>query len=308
MIETRNLTKRYGDLIAVNNINLRLEEGDVFGFIGPNGSGKTTTMRMVATLLNPDHGEAYVCGKSIYTNQEEIRRLVGFMPDFFGVYDDMTVIEYLEFFAAAYRINGSDRRKVCEEKLEIVDMSFKRDAMVSQLSRGQTQRIGLARTLLHDPQVLLLDEPASGLDPRARIEIRNMLKRLGDMKKTVIVSSHILPELADVCTRVGIIEKGNLLVDGHVAEVMRKARERILLHIQVTGDIDKAFKLISENDGAEATRRDGDTIIVTLKPEVEDYSYLSKLIHDNGFGLKLFREEEVNLETAFMELTKGVQQ
>ncbi|MCA9013663.1 MAG: ABC transporter ATP-binding protein, partial [Planctomycetaceae bacterium] len=180
MIETRNLTKRYGNLIAANDITLKLEDGDVFGFIGPNGSGKTTTMRMIATLLSPDHGEAYVCGKSIYTDQEEIRRLVGFMPDFFGVYDDMTVVEYLEFFAAAYRIKGSARRKVCEEKLELVDMSFKRDAMVNELSRGQTQRIGLARTLLHDPQVLLLDEPASGLDPRARIEIRNLLKRLGE--------------------------------------------------------------------------------------------------------------------------------
>lgn len=308
MIETRNLTKRYGDLIAVNNINLRLEDGDVFGFIGPNGSGKTTTMRMVATLLNPDHGEAYVCGKSIYTNQEEIRRLVGFMPDFFGVYDDMTVIEYLEFFAAAYRIDGTNRRKVAEEKLEIVDMTFKRDAMVSQLSRGQTQRIGLARTLLHDPQVLLLDEPASGLDPRARIEIRNMLKRLGEMKKTVIVSSHILPELADVCTHVGIIEKGNLLFDGNVAEVMQKARERVRLHIRVNGDTQKAAKMISESEASEKTEVERDMIVVTLKPEVEDYSFLSKLIIENGFGLKLFREEEVNLETAFMELTKGVQQ
>ena len=178
MIETRQLTKRYGHLIAVNEINLSLKEGDVFGFIGPNGSGKTTTMRMIATLLAPDYGEAYVCGKSIYNDPREIRRLVGYMPDFFGVYDDMTVIEYLEFFASAYRINGPGRRKVCEEKLELVDMSFKRDAMVNQLSRGQTQRIGLARTLLHEPQVLLLDEPASGLDPRARIEIRNLLKNI----------------------------------------------------------------------------------------------------------------------------------
>ena len=308
MIETRNLTKRYGDLVAVNNINLTREDGDVFGFIGPNGSGKTTTMRMVATLLNPDHGEAYVCGKSIYTHQEDIRRLVGFMPDFFGVYDDMTVMEYLEFFAAAYRIGPKERRKVCEEKLEIVDMAFKRDAMVSQLSRGQTQRIGLARTLLHDPQVLLLDEPASGLDPRARIEIRNMLKRLGDMKKTVIVSSHILPELADVCTRVGIIEKGNLLVDGNVAEVMRKARERILLHIEVKGDSAKALELLKDNDATEAIRMDHETIILTLKPEVDDYSFLPTLLIENRFAVKLFREEEVNLETAFMELTKGIQQ
>ena len=308
MIETRNLTKRYGDLIAVNSINLKLDQGDVFGFIGPNGSGKTTTMKMIATLLNPDHGEAYVCGQSIYTNQQEIRRLVGWMPDFFGVYDDMTVIEYLEFFAATYRINGPDRRKICEEKLELVDMTFKRDAMVNQLSRGQTQRIGLARVLLHEPQVLLLDEPASGLDPRARIEIRNLLKRLGEMNKTVIVSSHILPELADVCTRVGMIESGNLIVDGNVAEVMRKARERILLHIQVMGEQEPAAKILEQQDVVEDVTIENGTIIVTLKKDTQDYSTLPSALIEAGLRLKLFREEDVNLETAFMELTMGKQQ
>lgn len=309
MIETRNLTKRYGNLIAANDINLKLEEGDVFGFIGPNGSGKTTTMRMIATLLNPDHGEAYVCGKSIYTEQEEIRRLVGFMPDFFGVYDDMTVIEYLEFFAAAYRINGPQRRRVCEEKLELVDMSFKRDAMVNELSRGQTQRIGLARTLIHDPQVLLLDEPASGLDPRARIEIRNLLKRLGEMKKTVIVSSHILPELADVCTRVGMIEKGQMIVDGDVAEVMRKARQRIMLNIAVAARTEEAARLLEQSDQVEAVSIGRNQILeVTLKPETDDYSELPAVLVQGGFALRLFREEEVNLETAFLQLTKGLVQ
>lgn len=309
MIETRNLTKRYGNLIAVNNINLKLEEGDVFGFIGPNGSGKTTTMRMIATLLNPDHGEAYVCGKSIYTNQEDIRRLVGFMPDFFGVYDDMTVIEYLEFFCAAYRIKTSARRKICEEKLELVDMSFKRDAMVNELSRGQTQRIGLARTLLHEPQVLLLDEPASGLDPRARIEIRNLLRRLGELKKTVIVSSHILPELADVCTRVGMIEKGNLIVDGNVSEVMKKARQRIILNIRVKEREEDAAKVIEQCDSVDkVTITDNRMIEVTLLADILDYSDIPSAVIGGGFALQLFREEEVNLETAFMELTKGLVQ
>lgn len=308
MIETRQLTKRYGSLIAVNEINLTLKEGDVFGFIGPNGSGKTTTMRMLATLLNPDYGEAYVCGKSIYTDPQEIRRLVGYMPDFFGVYDDMTVIEYLEFFAAAYRINGPARRKRCEEKLELVDMAFKRDAMVNQLSRGQTQRIGLARTLLHEPQVLLLDEPASGLDPRARIEIRALLKRLGQMNKTVVVSSHILPELADVCTRVGMIEKGNLIVDGYVDEVMRKARQQILLYIRVKENLARAAGLLEKHaDVAKIEDMQG-TLHVTLKPEIEDYSVLSSLLTDHGLHLTLFREEEVNLETAFLALTKGLVQ
>ncbi len=308
MIETNQLTKRYGDLIAVNNINLKLSEGDVFGFIGPNGSGKTTTMRMLATLLSPDYGEAYVCGLSIYTNPQEIRRLVGFMPDFFGVYDDMTVIEYLEFFAAAYRINGPSRRKICEEKLELVDMSFKRDAMVNQLSRGQTQRIGLARVLLHEPQVLLLDEPASGLDPRARIEIRNLLKKLGEMKKTVIVSSHILPELADVCTRVGMIEKGHMIVDGYVEEVMRKARRSILLLIRVKERTEAAAALLEQHNGINALEIKNGTIFATLNAEVLDYSDLPTLLLESGFKLTLFREEEVNLETAFMELTKGLVQ
>lgn len=309
MIETRNLTKRYGKLIAVNDINLKLEEGDVFGFIGPNGSGKTTTMRMIATLLNPDHGEAYVCGKSIYTNQEEIRRLVGFMPDFFGVYDDMTVLEYLEFFCAAYRIDSSARRKICEEKLELVDMSFKRDAMVNELSRGQTQRIGLARTLLHEPQVLLLDEPASGLDPRARIEIRNLLKRLGELKKTVIVSSHILPELADVCTRVGMIEKGVLVADGNVAEIMKKARQRLVLHIRVKDRTEDAAKLLEQSDSTENVNvTDQQMIEVTLNEKVEDYSDIPTNLIGAGYAMTLFREEEVNLETAFMELTKGLVQ
>src|SRR5262245_44318145 len=308
MIETRQLTKRYGHLIAVNEINLSLKEGDVFGFIGPNGSGKTTTMRMIATLLNPDYGEAYVCGQSIYTNQREIRRLVGYMPDFFGVYDDMTVIEYLEFFAAAYRINGPGRRKVCEEKLELVDMAFKRDAMVSQLSRGQTQRIGLARTLLHEPQVLLLDEPASGLDPRARIEIRALLRRLGELKKTVVVSSHIPPELSDVRTLVGMSEKGIMLVDADVAEVMRLSRDSLLVHVLVKDRHEAAAALIQQHSDVASVTMNGKRIDVTLRKSVEDYSFLPKIIVEAGFALLGFHEEEINLKTAFMRLTKGKQQ
>lgn len=309
MIETHKLTKRYGNLIAVNQVDLKLDQGDVFGFIGPNGSGKTTTMRMLATLLNPDYGEAYVCGKSIYTHPQEIRRLVGFMPDFYGVYDDMKVIEYLEFFAAAYRINGPGRRKICEEKLELVDMTFKRDAMVNQLSRGQTQRIGLARVLLHEPQVLLLDEPASGLDPRARIEIRRLLKRLGEMNKTVMVSSHILPELADVCNKVGMIEKGELFVNGRVEEVMHQVRQAIVLHVKVTGDPDQAAKLVDQHDQiAKVEVRTDQLLVITLQKGVHDYAFLNRMLVVGGHDVTLFREEELNLETAFMELTRGLVQ
>ena len=306
MIKTSDLTKKYGDLFAIRSIELELAEGDLFGFIGPNGAGKTTTMRILATLLNPTWGEAYVCGHSIYTSPKEIRRLVGYMPDFFGVYDDMKVIEYLEFFAAAYRINGVKRRQICEEMLEVVDLAFKRDAYANTLSRGQTQRLGLARVLLHDPQVLLLDEPLSGLDPRARIAMRNLLRRLGQTGKTIIVSSHILPELADICNKVGIIDRGVLKVNAEVAEVMRRVRDRTVLHVSVAENQDGARKLLEGHATVDSvTIRDG-KLLVTLKPEVEDYSELPTLLVQAGYRLKLFQEEEVNLESAFMRLTKGM--
>ena len=308
MIKTSNLTKKYGDLFAIQAIELDLAAGDLFGFIGPNGAGKTTTMKILATLLSPTYGEAYVCGHSIYRDPKEIRRLVGYMPDFFGVYDDMKVIEYLEFFAAAYRINGTKRRQVCNEKLDLVDLDFKRDAYANTLSRGQTQRLGLARVLLHEPQVLLLDEPLSGLDPRARIEMRAVLRRLGQAGKTIMVSSHILPELADMCNKVGIIDRGVMTVNATVADVMKQVRERIVLHIQVTGDSDAAARLLEQSDLVENVGVAKGQIAVTLKKGVEDYSDLSPLLISAGHKLKLFREEEVNLESAFMALTKGLGQ
>jgi ABC-2 type transport system ATP-binding protein len=306
MIQTEDLTKVYGHLHAISNLTLRLDEGDLFGYIGPNGSGKTTTMRILATLLQPTWGEATVCGYSIYTHPKEIRRLIGFMPDFFGVYDDMKVIEYLEFFAATYRIKGPKRRQVCNEMLELVDLGYKRDAFVTSLSRGMTQRLGLARVLLHDPQVLLLDEPASGLDPRARIEIRGLLRQLGKTGKTIMVSSHILPELADICNKVGILERGELLVSANVSDVMKQVRQRTLLNIGVAGDPDAAAKLLEGHDLVEGVEiRDG-RLLVTLAEGVEDYSDLPTLLIEAGHKLTLFKEEEINLETAFMALTKGI--
>ena len=306
MIKTQDLTKTYGNLHAINNLTIDLDEGDLFGFIGPNGSGKTTTMRILATLLQPTWGEAYVCGYSIYTHPKEIRRLIGYMPDFFGVYDDMKVIEYLEFFAAAYRIRGSKRRKVCDEMLDLVDLGYKRDALVTSLSRGMTQRLGLARVLLHDPQVLLLDEPASGLDPRARIEIRSLLKQLRGLGKTIMVSSHILPELADICNKVGIIERGELLACTSVADVMKQVRQRTLLLIGVTGDPAQAARLLRGHKLVESVEvRDG-ILRTTLAEGTEDYSDLATLLVQAGQKLTVFKEEEVNLETAFMALTKGI--
>ncbi|MBC8873071.1 MAG: ABC transporter ATP-binding protein [Planctomycetes bacterium] len=306
MIETHDLTKKYGEMFAIRSIELKLDEGDLFGFIGPNGAGKTTTMRVIATLLNPTWGEAYVCGNSIYTKPKEIRRLVGYMPDFFGVYDDMRVIEYLEFFAAAYRIRGQQRRKVCNEMLDIVDLDFKRDAYANTLSRGQTQRLGLARTLLHDPQVLLLDEPLSGLDPRARIEMRNLLRRLGQTGKTIIVSSHILPELADICNKIGIIDRGVMTVNADVADVMKQVRERTVLNIAVRKDVDKAARLLRQHDSVDEVDIQNGQAVVTLKKGIDDYSDISVFLVQHGHQLTLFQEEQVSLESAFMTLTKGM--
>lgn len=306
MIKIQDLTKVYGELRAIDQLTLELNQGDLFGFIGPNGSGKTTTMRILATLLQPSWGEAYVCDYSIYTHPKEIRRMVGYMPDFFGVYDDMKVIEYLEFFAAAYRIKGPKRRKVCEEMLALVDLGYKRDAFVTSLSRGMTQRLGLARVLLHDPQVLLLDEPASGLDPRARIEIRGLLKELRKMGKTIMVSSHILPELADICNKVGIIERGKLLISEEVTEVMRRVREQPILEIVIVGDCEAAAKLLEQHDLVDRVELRGGRLLATLVKGVEDYSDLSTLLVGAGFKLSSFKLDEINLETAFMALTKGI--
>lgn len=306
MIEVHDLTKKYGDLFAINKIELKLDRGDVFGFIGPNGAGKTTTMRILATLLNPTWGEAYVGGYSIYTKPKEIRRIIGYMPDFFGVYDNMQVIEYLEFFAAAYRIKGPERRKICNDVLDLVDLGYKRNELVTSLSRGMTQRLGLARVLLHDPQVLLLDEPASGLDPRARIEIRGLLKELRSMGKTIMVSSHILPELADICNKIGIIERGELIVNADVDDVMKQVRQQTVLKIDVATNREAAAKVLEEHPMVESVEVDKHDLRVTLVSGDHDVSQLARLLLDNGHSLTKLTEEEINLETAFMTLTKGI--
>ena len=292
-------------MFAIKGIELDLQQGDLFGFIGPNGAGKTTTMRIIATLTEPSWGEAYVCNHSIYNEPKEIRRLVGYMPDFFGVYDDMKVIEYLEFFAAAYRIIGPARRKKCDEMLEIVDLDFKRDAFANTLSRGQTQRLGLARVLLHDPQVLLLDEPLSGLDPRARIEMRNLLRRLGQTGKTIIVSSHILPELADVCNKIGIIDRGVMSVSAEVTEVMKQVRDRTILQVAVSDNTDKASSALADHPLVDSVTEGDGFLVATLIDNSSDYSDIPTMLVKEGFRIKLFREEEINLESAFMALTKG---
>jgi ABC-2 type transport system ATP-binding protein len=309
MIECRDLTKKYNELFAVDRLTLKLERGDVYGFIGPNGSGKTTTMRMLATLLNPSWGEATVCGHSIYTGAKEIRRSIGYMPDFFGVYDDMKVTEYLEFFAAAYRIKGPDRKKKVDDVLDLVDLGYKRDALVTSLSRGMTQRLGLARVLLHEPQVLLLDEPASGLDPRARIEMRELIKELRSMNKTIMVSSHILPELADICNKIGIIERGKLLFNGDVETAIAQVRQKHVFLLSVGADRnEEAAKSLAgyPEVGEVDLLEQGKTVKVALRDGNEDGSFLPERLIQAGFKIRMFKEEEIDLEDVFMGITKGI--
>src|SRR5947208_16010785 len=236
VIKTVNLTKRYGTLVALSNLNLEINEGYCFGFIGPHGAGKTTTIKILATLLQPTWGEARVCDYVVGYQSRQIRPLIGYVPDYFGAYEDMVVQEYLEFFAAAYNINGTQRVKIVNDVLELTDLAYKRDALADGLSRGVRQPLSIARVLVHDPKVLLLDEAGGNLDPRARIEMRELLKELRRMGKTILITSHILPELQDLCNTVGIIERGELLYSGPWTEIVKKAKTGTILHVGVAAD------------------------------------------------------------------------
>ncbi len=330
MIETINLTKRYGDLVALDSLNLSIDQGDCFGFIGPNGAGKTTTIKILATLLKPSSGQAMIDGLSVgaYQNRQ-IRPIIGYVPDFMGAYEDMVVTEYLEFFAACYNIHGQQRRKVVGDVLDLTDLNYKATAEVNSLSRGMQQRLSIARVLLHDPKVLLMDEPASGLDPRARIEIRELLKELKRMGKTIIISSHILPELGELCNTIGVIERGQLLFSGGIGDIIKRARVGHVVHIGVADRAVEAAKLLQKlpgvakvsladangtarlagPTGAAALNQQERIIHLTLDAGAKiDVTDVPNLLINNGFRITKFTEEAVNLETAFMRLTKGVVQ
>jgi len=308
IVQTINLTKRYGKLVALNNLDLQIEEGECFGYIGPNGAGKTTTIKILATLLQPTWGEARVCGNVVGFQSRKIRPLIGYVPDFFGAYEDMVVQEYLEFFASAYNIVGKQRDRVVGDVLELTDLSYKRDTLVDSLSRGMKQRLSLARVLLHDPKILLLDEPASGLDPRARIEIRELLKELHRMGKTIIISSHILHELAELCTTIGIIEHGELLFHGPISEVLARAKMGTRVHVRVTEQQELAATLLSRLPGVKSVAQNDGRIVLELENESNDFNAIAAALIKNNFKLREIKEEEVNLETAFMRLTKGLVQ
>lgn len=308
IVETYNLTKQYGSLVAVNNLNLRIEAGDIMGFIGPNGAGKTTTIRILATLLEPTSGTASIAGHDILREPEAVRQIIGYMPDFFGVYDDVKVWEYLEFFASAYRVPKSERKRLINDVLELTDLSHKKDDYVEALSRGMKQRLCLAKTLLHDPKVLLLDEPASGLDPRARIEIKELLKELRNMGKTILISSHILPELSDICNKIAIIERGELLISGEINAIMRQLSGSHVLEIQVADEVEQAVQLLEQMvDIREVHVEDGKIRAYYVGVPGEHYKLFWALA-EHRVKVLSFSERSTDLEEIFLRVTRGVVQ
>ena len=308
MIVCRNLGKSYGSFHALENLNLEIEKGDTFGFIGPNGAGKTTTIRILSTLLEPTEGEATVAGYSVVEHPDEIRRVLGYMPDKFGVYDGMKVWEYLDFFAGAFRLPKASRNQLINDVLELTDLGHKKGFFVEALSTGMRQRLCLAKTLLHDPQVLILDEPASGLDPRARIEMRELLKELTRMGKTIMISSHILPELSDFCNRVGILEAGKLLAAGKVDDIMGTLQSERRITVRLLRNAEKAAEWLQNEDtvaGLDVAAGSPAKLKFGFSGDLDALAGLSERLATAEYGLVGFEEQKTDLEDLFLRVTKG---
>jgi ABC-2 type transport system ATP-binding protein len=307
MIEVINFTKRYGDFVAVDDLSFTIGKGEIFGFIGPNGAGKSTTIRFLATLLRPTSGEGRVAGFSVVADAMSVRRVIGFMPDDFGVYDGMKVWEFLDFFAVAYEIPYTYRKKIIGEVLELLDLSHKRDDYVNGLSKGMKQRLCLAKTLVHDPPVLILDEPASGLDPRARLEMKALLNELRGMGKTILISSHILSELADFCTSIGIIERGKLLAAGSIQEIQNQLRSHRVLKVRVLDDkTELAESLMRQDSSVRLVEAFDHTLTAEFEGQDQDMARLLGNLIAAGVTVQSFAEEPLTLEDVFMMITKGI--
>ena len=312
IIEVEKLTKRFGKRPAVDDVSFDIEPGEVFGFIGPNGAGKTTTIRILTTLLRPTAGQARVDGHSVTQDPRAVRRIVGYMPDFFGVYTDMMVWEYLDFFSACYDVPPAQRPGLVKDLLELVDLNHRRNDFVDSLSRGMKQRLCLARALVHDPKVLVLDEPASGLDPRARVEFRDLLTELHKMGKTIFISSHILADIAEICTEVGIIEAGQMVTHGNIEEMRRRLRQNHHLRVRVLSDyIEQAQSVLATTQGVEqieietSNGGDRDLLVEFTGDQIAVCALLRRLILADMPVLS-FTEETDSLEDVFMKLTKGI--
>jgi ABC-2 type transport system ATP-binding protein len=304
-IETRGLTRKYGKLTAVEDLNLQVNPGALYGLIGPNGAGKTTSLRMLAGLLEPTSGEIIINGQVANHDWQELRRQIGYMPDFFGVYEDMLVWEYLDFFARCYGLSKNRQQQVIGELLELVDLSEKRDAYVQTLSRGMRQRLCLAHALVHDPKVLLLDEPASGLDPRARVEMRELLRELGSMGKTILVSSHILTELGELCDSIGIIERGRLVASGPLDEISRHIHQERSLRIKVLSDLTQARSTLSNLPGVGEIYDENGYLEVDFHGDEDAAASLLENLLQQGVRVASFAEITSDLEEVFLKLTKG---
>jgi ABC-2 type transport system ATP-binding protein len=304
-VQTTSLTRVYGSMVALNALTLTVNRGDLFGFIGSNGAGKTTTLRILATFLAPSGGKAEVLGHDVVHDADRVRHIIGYMPDFFGVYKDMEVTEYLDFFGACYKIPSAQREKTVNDVLELVGLTEKKGALIGALSRGMQQRLGLARVLIHDPQLLLLDEPASGLDPRARIEMMAILQELQRMGKTIIISSHILSELQTLCNRVAIIEKGKLIYSGPVQGVRDQMSSGQIYWVKVASDTEQAIQMLKARpEIAEISRVDGQ-VKITLTSHDTDPSFLAETLVRGGAKLTGLWEDELGLEEVFMRVTRG---
>jgi ABC-2 type transport system ATP-binding protein len=305
VVSIDNLWVRYGKVRAVRGISLKIPKGEVFGFIGPNGAGKSSTIKVLATLLRGFGGRVKVNGIDVARNPSAVREHIGYMPDFFGVYEDLTVREYLHFFAAAYRIKRNDRRAIVTDVLQLTDLENKIDAPVDALSRGMKQRLALARVLVHDPDLLLLDEPASGLDPRARIEVRELLKALKEMGKTILISSHILHELSQLCTRIGIIEAGEMVAEGSLDDIFRQLKLQRVIHVQLVRPNDALIETIRAIPGVDSVDQLVDRMAIRLREDQMSIENLHDRIHELGAGIHMFQPEAMDMETAFMKLTEG---
>ncbi len=306
MIEIKGFGKSYGDLVAVEQLDLKIEAGEMFGFIGPNGAGKSTTIRFLATLLKADRGDGTVNGYSVARDPLGVRRSVGYMPDNFGVYDGMKVWEFLDFFAVAYQIPRQRRRTVINDVLELLDLTYKRDDFVNGLSRGMKQRLCLAKTLVHDPPVLILDEPASGLDPRARLEVKALLKELRQMGKTILISSHILTELADCCTSIGIIERGRLLMHGPIDDVYRRIQRNRIVEIKVLERLDIALSIVRSMPETLDVQQSDHRLTVELAADDTVLANLLERLLAEGVRIRSFADKDPTLEDVFMMVTEGL--
>ncbi len=308
MIEIQNLTKKYGQFMALDHLNLKLDKGTVFGFVGQNGAGKSTTFSILATLLAPTSGTAYVNGYNISSEPKKVRRQIGYMPDFFGVYDQLKAEEYLDFYGASYKISTEDRKKLIPQLLELVNLTHKKDTYVDLLSRGMKQRLCLARCLIHDPEVLILDEPASGLDPRARIEMREILKELKKMGKTILISSHILPELAEMCDEIGVIDNGQLVAHGSVQDIQLQLQAEKLIVVRVRGTVESASDFFEDDPNVSKLEVDLEQKLVQFLYKGDDLQQTELLRKAvlNEIPIISFKEMETDLEDVFMEITKGV--